>query len=172
MAAALGIWEDHFIGIVIRSLPTYTSSQNSIGDYKSAASRMCTAIAAIQVASIPLGVLQRALIQLGTVAETGMGKGQKTVGPYLEGAIRGMVHVFCNSVEDAAKTQVYLAASREIREKNVHGEYWVPTWTWTQAYNGSKKQNLTALGKNEEEQRKLWDVSEEAMKKAAASDQK
>ncbi|KAI9859809.1 MAG: hypothetical protein M1830_006286, partial [Pleopsidium flavum] len=106
----------------------------------------------------------------GSVAETGMGKGQKSLGPYLEEAIRGVIHLFCNSVEDAAKTQVYLAASKQIRVKNVHGEYWAPTWTWTQAYNGSQKQKLIVLAENEREEKKLWEVSEEAINKATAPD--
>ena len=69
---------------------------------------------------------------------------------------------------DSAKTQVYLAASKEIREKNVHGQYWVPKWTWTSRFIRCEQEELTALAKDEEEQRKLWEFSERAVKDAVA----
>ena len=73
--------------------------------------------------------------------------------------------MFGSTSEDVAKTQVYLAASKEIREKDVHGQYWTPTVTWRQRYAQCHDQGLTALGKDEEEQRKLWKFSEAALKK-------
>lgn len=109
------------------------------------------------------------LISSGLVSATGIGKGQKALGPYVEGLVRKLISLFSNTVEDAAKTQVYLAASKDVREKDIHGEYWQAIWTWTRAYSGVTSEEQTALGKDEEEQKKLWDVSEAAMKEAAPS---
>jgi hypothetical protein len=51
------------------------------------------------------------------------------------------------SVEEAAATAVYLAASPEVSEKEARGEYFVPIATVDEP---------TKLGKNEELGRKLW----------------
>ncbi|KAL8953789.1 MAG: hypothetical protein Q9222_000354 [Ikaeria aurantiellina] len=69
-----------------------------------------------------------------------------------------------NSVEDAAKTQTYLAASLQIPKEDVRGQYWAPTWSWSQRYVSCHREDLTEMGKDEEEQRKLWDFSERETK--------
>ena len=68
--------------------------------------------------------------------------------------------VFGNTVEDGAKTPTFLAASKEIRKRNVHGQYWVPNWSWTKRWTGCGKQELSELARDEEEQRRLWKWSE------------
>ena len=68
-----------------------------------------------------------------------------------------------NTVEDTSKTQTFLAASTQIPQEDVHGQFWVPVWSWTQRYLRCQAEELTELGKNYEEQTKLWDFSERAV---------
>lgn len=68
-----------------------------------------------------------------------------------------------NTVDDAAKTQTYLAASDLIAQRDVRGQYWCPVWSWTQRYVKCGEEGLTDLGKNEEERKKLWEFSERAV---------
>ena len=104
----------------------------------------------------------------GVAGGTSLGNGGLgKVGDFLEPAIRGFVKMIGNTTEDAAKTSVYLAASKEIKEKRVHGQYWAPIWNWTSRYVACKEDlPLTPLGSDREEQRKLWDFSEKALQKA------
>jgi hypothetical protein len=105
----------------------------------------------------------------GNVPRTDIGKTQQPlVSPAVAKAIKGFLGVFMrNSARDAAKTQVFLSASKQIRERNVHGEYWAPTWSLRQKYTGSQKEELrTALAKDEEEWKLLWDFCEDATAKA------
>lgn len=83
-------------------------------------------------------------------------------GAWAEGLIRLLMKPL-NTVEDAAKTQTYLAANPKLAQQNAHGQYWVPVWSWTQRYVRCQPEELTNLGKNEEEQKKLWDFSERAI---------
>lgn len=77
--------------------------------------------------------------------------------------------------KDAAKTQVSLSASPEVREKDVHGHYWSPMWLYPmwprrQQYLGSQKEELsTELSKDEEEWNRLWEFCEGAAAKWEAS---
>ena len=73
-----------------------------------------------------------------------------------------------NSNIDAAKTQVYLAASKEVVEQNIHAEYWAPNWTWRWNYINCREEKLGPVPNNVEEQKKLWDLSERAVQKASA----
>lgn len=68
-----------------------------------------------------------------------------------------------NTVEDAAKTQTYLAASALIPQQDVHCQYWKPVWNWKQRYVNCEAEELTDVAKSEEEQRRLWDFSERAV---------
>lgn len=70
-----------------------------------------------------------------------------------------------NTNIDAAKTQTYLAASKEVVEKNVHAEYWVPNWTWRWKYINCGEEKLGAVAKNTVEQKKLWELSERIVQK-------
>lgn len=71
-----------------------------------------------------------------------------------------------NSPQDAAKTQVFLSASALIRENKVHGEFWAATWSWRQKYTGTRQEQLTtALAKDEDEWRLLFDFCEQAVVK-------
>jgi hypothetical protein len=78
-----------------------------------------------------------------------------------------------HSVEDAAKTQVFMAASKSAREKKIRGEYWVPITGWQLGfghwlkYYGSVKEELTALASDEGEQKKLWETCEKAVLRKA-----
>lgn len=104
----------------------------------------------------------------GTAGGTGLGSGSLgKVGDMIEPVVRGFLGFVANTNEDAAKTQTYLAASREVKEKNIHGQYWAPVWSWTYTYVSCKEElPLTDLAKDREEQRKLWDFSEKALQKA------
>lgn len=71
-----------------------------------------------------------------------------------------------NSARDAAKTQVFLSASGVVKESSVHGEFWAATWSWRQAYTGTRKEELaTALAKDENEWRLLFEFCEKAVAK-------
>jgi NAD(P)-dependent dehydrogenase (short-subunit alcohol dehydrogenase family) len=75
-----------------------------------------------------------------------------------------------NTVEDCAKTQTFLSASRKVREDRVGGEYWVPRINWRLRYVGCQKEELNALGKNEAEWKRMWEFCEEAVRKASSSE--
>lgn len=100
----------------------------------------------------------------GFAGATGLGHGGFGAwgGAWAEGLIRLLMKPL-NTVEDAAKTQTYLAANPKLAQQNAHGQYWVPVWSWTQRYVRCQPEELTNLGKNEEEQKKLWDFSERAI---------
>ncbi|KAL8766452.1 MAG: hypothetical protein Q9209_006746 [Squamulea sp. 1 TL-2023] len=83
-------------------------------------------------------------------------------GAWAESMIRLLMKPL-NSVEDASKTQTYLAASAQIRQQGIRGQYWVPVWSWRQRYLRCRAEELTGLAKDEEEQKKLWVFSERAM---------
>lgn len=105
------------------------------------------------------------------MTSSGLGRGDRQPIPQaLEGVIQKSIGIFSNSTKDAAKTQTYLAASEDIATKHIGGRYWTPIWSWTLAYRGVKvDDSVTELGRNEEEQKRLWEFSEEAVKTALAS---
>ncbi|KAI9749564.1 MAG: hypothetical protein M4579_006826 [Chaenotheca gracillima] len=104
----------------------------------------------------------------GMVTTTSLGgeAGDKILGATGAALVRSALGLFSNSGSDAAKTPVYLAASSEVQERGVHGEYWQPTWTWTRAFKSTGKGTLTAVAQDQEEQEKLWDRSQEAVEEA------
>jgi NAD(P)-dependent dehydrogenase (short-subunit alcohol dehydrogenase family) len=73
-----------------------------------------------------------------------------------------------NSVEDAARTQVFLVASGRVGEEDVRGEYWVPRLDWWGRWVGCEKEDLTVLGRDEGEVGRLWGFCEGAVAKAVA----
>jgi hypothetical protein len=102
------------------------------------------------------------------VPNTALGEHQQPlVQPWLASIIKNTLRVFMkNTTRDAARTQVFLSASSQIREKKVHGEYWAPTWSWNQKYTGTGKEELsTALAKDEKEWQLLWNFCHEAVSK-------
>jgi hypothetical protein len=95
----------------------------------------------------------------GITPYTDIGKGQQpTVGKFIEAILKGLVNLFGNSIDDSAKTQVWLSASPEVANRGSSGCFWGPVWKgwWTRTYDGSRQEELTALGKDEEERKKLW----------------
>lgn len=100
----------------------------------------------------------------GFAGATGLGAGgfKAWGGAWAEGLIRFLMKPL-NTVEDASKTQTYLAASTQVRQDDVHGQYWAPVWSWTQRYIRCQPEELTGMGKDQEEQKKLWDFSERAV---------
>ncbi|KAL8941609.1 MAG: hypothetical protein Q9211_001758 [Gyalolechia sp. 1 TL-2023] len=100
----------------------------------------------------------------GFAGATGLGQGgfRAWGGAWAESLIRLLMKPL-NTVEDASKTQTYLAANVELAQQNVHGQYWAPVWSWTQRYIRCQPEELTNLGKDQEEQKKLWDFSERAV---------
>ena len=104
----------------------------------------------------------------GTVANSGLGAaGPQPMSEFFQTLVRKTVGFVSNTTQDAAKTQTWLAAHGDVKTKDIHGQYWTPVWSWTLGYLACKKANLTALASDKEEQRKLWDYSEDAVKKAA-----
>ncbi|KAL8778600.1 MAG: hypothetical protein Q9213_007344 [Squamulea squamosa] len=99
----------------------------------------------------------------GLAGATNLGHGgfKAWGGAWAESVIRLLMKPL-NTVEDASKTQTYLTASAQIRQQGVHGQYWVPVWSWTQRYLRCRAEELTELAKDEEERKKLWVFSEQA----------
>lgn len=83
-------------------------------------------------------------------------------GAWAESVIRLLMKPL-NSVEDASKTQTYLAASAQVLQQDVHGQYWAPVCSWTQRYLRCRAEQLTELARDEEKQKQLWAFSEQAM---------
>ena len=108
------------------------------------------------------------LINVGRVPKTELGNNvQPLVGPWLQSSIKTFLGLFMrHSTHDAAKTQVYLSASKQICDEKAHGQYWCPRFSWRQDYLGSYKEELTTtLAKDEREWTRLWDFCEEASSK-------
>ena len=79
------------------------------------------------------------------------------------------VGLVSNSMIDSAKTQTYLAAREDVMTKGIRGQYLTPVWNWLLRYKDVKAEPLSDLASDQEEQRKLWEFSEEAVKTALAS---
>ncbi|KAH8694078.1 putative short chain type dehydrogenase [Talaromyces proteolyticus] len=107
---------------------------------------------------------------IGTTLGTG---NQASVSPTLERAIRSLLSITIgNSTKDSAKTQIYLAGSKTIKEKSIHGENWQPYFSaFGKTYKGCGSQEYTPLGKDEGERRKLWKVTVDALKKAVGDNE-
>ena len=105
---------------------------------------------------------------IGVAGSTGLGSGGfEAGGNWLEPVVRIAMKPL-NSNIDAAKTQIYLAAGKEIKERNVHGEYWAPVWTWLWNYVETKEEKLGTVQNDEKRQRELWEFSEKAVEAAGA----
>jgi NAD(P)-dependent dehydrogenase (short-subunit alcohol dehydrogenase family) len=102
----------------------------------------------------------------GIVAFTALGSGTLSLaGKYLvEPAVRFLANLLGNTAMDAAKTQVYLAAGREVRERDVHGEYWMPVFSWNGRFCGCEAQEIAKAARDEGEWAKLWSFCEEAVR--------
>ncbi|KAI9893330.1 MAG: hypothetical protein M1814_000460 [Vezdaea aestivalis] len=106
-------------------------------------------------------------IDPGVAGSTGLGAGtdQTIIGPRLEKLIRWLTKLFSNSTEDCAKTQTYLAASAAVTEGDIRGQYWRPKFSWTFKYKSCARQPLGPLASDEEEQRKLLELSQRELRK-------
>ncbi|KAI9771120.1 MAG: hypothetical protein M1840_002471 [Geoglossum simile] len=102
----------------------------------------------------------------GVVAFTTLGTGTLSpAGKYLvEPAVRFFVNLLGNTAMDAARTQVYLAAGREVRERDVHGEYWMPVFSWNRRFCGCRAQEIENFARDEGEWVRLWVFCEEAVR--------
>jgi hypothetical protein len=110
----------------------------------------------------------------GNAIGTTLGTGNQTaVHPVMERAVRALLNVLIgNSTIDSAKTQVYLAANKSIKEKDVHGENWEPAFsTFGGTYKGCAAKEYTQLGQDAEERKKLWDVTVDALRKAVGEEE-
>jgi len=105
---------------------------------------------------------------IGDVPRTELGCNQQPlVSPLMAKVIKGALAVVMrHSAADATKTQVWLSASRDVREKDIKGQYWEPMWSWKQTYVRSKKGPVNTLAGDEGEWKKLWQFCEEAVAKA------
>lgn len=109
----------------------------------------------------------------GNAIGTTLGQGhQKGVNQTLEKIVRaGLQVTIGNSTADSAKTQVYLAGSGYVKEHDANGEFWVPSFSLiAKAYKGCAREEYTALAKDEDERKKLWDITIEAFKKAVGEE--
>ena len=107
-------------------------------------------------------------MMIGVAGSTGLGSGGfEAGGKWLEPLVRLAMKPL-NSNIDTAKTQTYLAASKEIKESNVHGEYWAPVWTWGWNYVETKEEKLGGVQNDEKRQQELWEFSEKAVEAAGA----
>jgi hypothetical protein len=81
-------------------------------------------------------------------------------------------NLLSHSTEDAAKTQTFVSASKEIFDKHVHGEFWAPYISWKplpgvwMRYKGCGKEKLKPHGANKDEWNRFWIYCEDIMKKA------
>jgi NAD(P)-dependent dehydrogenase (short-subunit alcohol dehydrogenase family) len=109
----------------------------------------------------------------GNAIRTRMGKNfQSGVSPFLEGLIRTVLYTAMgNSLPDCAKAQVYVSASSEVKDKDLHGLYWDPQWTCIRTYKGCRPAELTDLGRDQNEVKKLWEFTVNALKKALNEEQ-
>ena len=93
------------------------------------------------------------------------------VGPWGLSLVKNFLGLFMrNTTRDSAKTQVFLSASKRVVEENIHGQYWIPVWSWGASYLRSRKEELGALARDEEEWRLLWEFCEATVANAAAAD--
>lgn len=77
-----------------------------------------------------------------------------------------------HSTEDAAKTQTYVSACKQVGEEGLHGELWVPAysmwptpWSWMR-WTGCVPEKLTPHGADRDEWKKFWEYCDNAVKKA------
>jgi NAD(P)-dependent dehydrogenase (short-subunit alcohol dehydrogenase family) len=106
----------------------------------------------------------------GTAGGTSLGAG--SLGPWLswlETFIRGFASLVGNTTLDSAKTQTFLAASKTVVDGNVHGQYWMPNFSWNGYYVNCGPGKMTQLSEDVEERQKLWDFSEKAVEKAGSA---
>ncbi|KAK6495267.1 hypothetical protein TWF481_003295 [Arthrobotrys musiformis] len=83
--------------------------------------------------------------------------------------IVGFLHSwFAMKTPDGAATQTYLAVSPEVPQLGIHGQYLMPRNNWLLRYQGPQVVKLDAAYQNEEEWSKLWQWSEEVVKKELA----
>ncbi|KAK6347623.1 hypothetical protein TWF718_005462 [Orbilia javanica] len=75
---------------------------------------------------------------------------------------------FAMKTTDGAATQTYLAVSPKVPEYGIHGQYVMPRNNWLWRYKGPQVVKLDAVYQNEEEWSKLWQWSEEVVKKELA----
>ncbi len=81
--------------------------------------------------------------------------------------IRNVINIVSNTVQDSAKTQVYLAGSQYVVENDVHGQYWLPTWSLvSRRYRGCHQVQTSALARDQTEWERLWRWSEEAVRRS------
>ena len=114
-----------------------------------------------------LSVVRLPTCCLGVTGDSGFASGSIGLGfPWVERTIRGIINSFANTVEDSAKTQVWLAANRQVKERDIHGQYWVPLFSWRNWYLSCQQEELNPVAKDEKEQQKLWEFSEKALEKA------
>ena len=85
----------------------------------------------------------------------------------IESILRPVTIAIGNTNADCAKTQTYMAASPEVREKKVHQQYWEPTWSWSNRYVSCQQANQTSLARDQAEWKRLWEFSERMMEEKA-----
>ncbi|KKY27105.1 putative short chain type [Phaeomoniella chlamydospora] len=97
-------------------------------------------------------------------------------GHIIEPLIRSIVKIFFASpLQDVAKTQTILAAGPIVRDQGIKGQYWNIRrkhifGLGLGKYTGSGKKDVTNLARDEDEARKLWDVSERELRRVIGGD--
>ncbi|KAG8821081.1 hypothetical protein FRC18_011456 [Serendipita sp. 400] len=105
----------------------------------------------------------------GTILNTGLGGNGEDWGipGFVNRIVRASSYIFGFSTLEGAMTQIYVATSPEIWSTEDHGRYYVPVTTWRGRYYSSRAQKPdTKWGEDDELAAKLWEFSEDALKKA------
>ena len=77
--------------------------------------------------------------------------------------MRRVVGVFAFTEQEGASTQVHLAASPEVVDKAIHGQYLVPTRGWLGGWTGCAEERRRKHARDEAIARELWTLSEKAV---------
>ncbi|KAG8806760.1 hypothetical protein FRC17_004824 [Serendipita sp. 399] len=105
----------------------------------------------------------------GTILNTGLGGNGKDWGipAFVNTIVRASSFFLGFSSLEGAMTQVYVATSAEVGTREDHGKYYVPVTNWRGRYYSSQAQKPdTKWGEDDELAARLWEFSEQALKKA------
>ncbi|KAF3929846.1 hypothetical protein ABW19_dt0201744 [Dactylella cylindrospora] len=102
----------------------------------------------------------------GWVGSTDLGLEAGDIVPAWVGPVVAFIaKFFALNPADGAATQTYLATSPEVPEHDIHGKFFAPSVSWLFKYQGPIEKKLDPALENEDEWRKLWEFSEEAVRK-------
>lgn len=103
----------------------------------------------------------------GMIVRTGLGGDGSSLGipKFLETIVRGVLNVFSLNCQEGAMTQVYLATSKDVPEKEIHGRMYAPALGWTFRYAGVKEITpQSGPGNDAQLAGRLWEYSDEQVR--------